>query len=559
MPFQRGANPFSGASREPMELLESITPAQLASCVPFVKIQKIEKFGRPATDVRPLMFDLTQTPQFAGAGLRFGTDDDTLAERALVSLNSLDVDFELNYGQQQQRVITLDFTVHRPAVVFDRFSRTAWREILEEGKSFSLEYGWAADPVLVPNELFNGIGMVTAKGLVVKGTQSILLNIYTYSVTIMKTGEVRVVAKARENGDLALRETKFSDVFDRTLGPGQPEADDETNMRRLKGMLDTLLRRQEVGRKEYFTMGDILDKIVAPMVTGAALNWGYTSVDLLLGDFNAQAGPQSEYFGGRPVSKPWNGSSGGIGEFLVPVAELMGHLSSHFGKGRTLYLRNFVEMLISIMNAEGAWAHPKPGQDVRQPNVMAKYETVRRPDGTHGLVFVIYDVKVGTAPFSGTDALAVDRQSRAEVMRKLASLDVPVLEFARAGSLILDATFELQPDPLLQSIQAESVYKDRKDKVQTTATPDVRSRAGAARAGELVMPISILQGDIQMQGNFALETFGILWIDFFGSSEISGVFHVFGKTDRLEAGKFSSNFKVMAESIDPLNTRKRLS
>lgn len=559
MPFQRGANPFAGASQDPMHLLESVTAVQLASCVPFIKITKVEKFGKPATDVRPIMYDLTQTPQFGSSGDRFGVDSDTFIERSLVSLSSLEVNFHLNYGQQLFREVTLEFIVHRPDIVFDRASRVAWREIIEAGKSFSLEYGWSADPTLVQNELFNGIGTVTQKGLVIKGTQSILLNVFTYQPSLMKTGEVRVIVKALENGDLSLRQSRFSDAFERSFRPATPEANDQANVERLRALLSGLAKKPEKGTGAYYLMGDILDQVLAPMITNAAVNWGYTGVDLLLGDFNADAGPQSKNYGGRPMNVPFDQSSGrgGIGEFRVPTSVLNSSLSQHWSKGRDLYLTNFVSMIINMMNGEGAWDHPPPGKTYRQPNVFMKADTLKNRDGTYRLVLVIYDVKTGTDPFHGDDRLSTDDMSRDAVMRKLARLDIPVLSFAKAGSLILDATFDLQPDALLQAQQADAAYSDRKTREQMTATPDVQNKSGQARVGELIMPISILQGDVVMHGNFAMEAFALVWIDFFNSSEISGVYHVIGKTDRLEPGHFVSTFKFMSEGIDPLNTRKK--
>jgi hypothetical protein len=553
-----------------MQLLESITPLELASCVPFVKLTKIESFGKPSTDVQPVMFELISGPSL-GRDAGFGSDADSYIERSLVSLLSLNVEFTLNYGQQMFREVTLEFLVHRPLEVFDRNSKVAWRQIIEEGQTFSLEYGWTADPTLVQNELFNGHGTVSQKGLVVKATQSILLNVSTYKVNFTRNGEARVTVKAFENGDLAMRGSTFSDAFERTFTGGIHDVDDADNVAKLKSLLDGLVKRTRQGRGDFYLMGEILDKVLAPMIQSAAATWGYVgtgrplsypfeggvisvppdAATLLLGKFNKGAGPQSERFSGGPMA------SRGIEDFMVPVDVLNDLLSSHFSSGRTLYLHNFISMVITIMNREDAWGHPPIGTTYNQPNVMMKADTVRNDDGSYRLVLVVYDVKVGTDPFDRNDTLALDHQSRADVMRKLASLDVPVLEFTRAGTLVTDANFELQPDPLLQAIQADSAYKDRKDRVQMTKTPDVRSRGGQARKGELIIPISILDGEVTMQGNFALEAFGILWIDFFGSPEISGVFHVYGKTDRIEPGRFTSSFKVRSESIDPLNTRRR--
>ena len=557
--FRKGANPLARASQEPLSLLESITAVELASCVPFVKIEKIDRLGLAATDVRPLMYDLIQTPRFGSAEDDFGIDTDTFAERALVSLNSVSVEFDQQYGISIHRQVTMDFTVHHPAVVFNKDSRNSWREILMEGKSFTLEYGWRGDPSIVRNPLFNGDGHITESGEVLKSTQLILLIIHSYDLQITQAGEVRVTIKASENGDLALREMRFSDAFSNTIGTGladSQQADDIENMKALKGLLDRLVKKHGKGRDQYFLMGDILDSIVAPMVTQAGKTWGYDGVDLLLGNFNNVCGPQSsQYFGG-----PLAGT--GIENFKVPVGVLMDELSRHYSKGRALLLQNFVTSIVNIINADTAWAAQPIGVSYQKPQVLLKSDTVQTGNGTR-LVIIVHDITVGTHPFGlfdkGQNWLPLENQSKEEVFRKLGSLGVPILEFARAGTLITDANFNLQPDALLQSIQVDSAYSDRKDRVQQAKLPDVESRKGQSRNGELRIPVSILEGEIQMHGNFAMDVFGQIWVDFFGARDISGVFSIRGKTDTLEPGTFRSSFKVISEGSDPLNTRRRRS
>jgi hypothetical protein len=552
--FQRGANPFAKNSQEPIDLLESISAMELASCVPVIKIVKIDRKGRPATDVRPLMYDLIQTPQFGRADNGFGLDNDTFIERTLVSLNNLTVDFEQQYGIQIFRNITLEFTIHHPDVVFNRDSKVAWREILMEGKSFSLEYGWRADPNLVRNPLFNGEGTITESGQVIKPSQLVLLNVFSYDMRTGQNGEVKVTVKAKENGDLALREMKFSDAFTQSIGSQTAKPDDVDNLKALQSFILKLPRQPVKGKGDYYLMGDILDKVIAPMIDAAASNWGYDGVDLLLGKFNRDSGPQSTRYFGSPMADR------GIEEFRIPAEVLIEALQIHLGRGRALYLQNFISLMINVMNAEGAWAGPPVGKTYQKPHVLMKSDTVQTVNGLR-LVLVIVDITTGSHPFGilddGSNRLDLDNQSREQIFKKLRSLGVPILEFGRAGSLITDASFQLQPDPMLQAIQVDAAYKDRKDREQQTKMPDVESRKGQARMGELMIPISILEGEISMHGNFALEVFGRIWVEFYGSSEISGIYSVRGKTDTLEAGAFRSQFKVISEGIDPMNTRRR--
>lgn len=554
MTFQKGANPFAKTSQEPIDLLESISAMELASCVPVIKIVKIDRFGKPAADVRPLMYDLIQTPQFGRVDDSFGLDNDTFIERALVSLQNLTVDFEQQYGVQIFRNITLEFIVHHPSVVFNRDSKVAWREVLMEGKSFSLEYGWRADPNLVRNPLFNGEGMISESGQVIKPSQLVLLNVFSYDMRALHTGEVKVTVKAKENGDLALREMKFSDSFQQSIGSQVAKPDDVDNLKALQAFITKLVRHPVKGRGDYYLMGDILDQVVAPMVEQGAKAWGYDGVDLLLGKFNRDSGPQSTHYYGTPMA------DSGIENFKIPADILTEELQIHLGKGRAMYLQNFISILINLMNKEGAWAPQPNGKSYQKPHVLLKSDTVQTDNGLR-LVLIIHDITTGSHPFGilddGSNRLSLDNQSREQIFKKLRSVGVPILEFGRAGSLILDANFNLQPDPMLQAIQVDAAYRDRKDRVQQTKMPDVESRKGQARNGELMIPVSILEGEIQMHGNFAMEVFGRVWIEFYGSSEISGIYSIRGKTDSLEAGQFRSSFKVISEGIDPMNTRRR--
>lgn len=551
--FKKGANPFAKTSQEPLDLLESITAIELASCVPFVKIEKIDKLGQPDTSMRPLMYDLTQGPGF-NEGEDFGLDSNSFLERSLVSLNRLTVEFQQQYGQQLNREITIEFTVHRPDVVFDRTSEISWRQIMQPGMDFTLEYGWRGDTNLVRNPLFNGDGHITEAGQVLKSTQLIMLRVYNYSLQTTATGEVKVTVKALENGDLCLRSFRFSDAFEASIGSGfiRNQPDDVDNINALKGLLNRLTKKHGKGKDEYYLMGDILDNVIAPMIVTAGKLWGYTSVDLLLGKFNRDAGPQSDRYFGEPMADR------GIEDFRIPVDVLLAKLQTHAAKGRALLLQNFISILIQTMNGEGPWK----GGPYEQPNVLMKSETVKTESGIR-LIMIIHDIKVGSHPFGkieeGKNRIAIDKQSKEAVFEKLRSLGVPILEFARAGSLITDSSFNIQTDGLLQATQIDTAYKDQKSRVQESKMPDVESRKGQARNGELIMPISILEGEVQMHGNFAMEVFGRLWIDYFGSKEISGVFSVMGKTDQLEPGTFRSTFKMMSESIDPLNTRRQRS
>jgi hypothetical protein len=242
-----------------------------------------------------------------------------------------------------------------------------------------------------------------------------------------------------------------------------------------------------------------------------------------------------------------------LADFLVPVSALKDLMTAHLASGRAMLLREFFNMVITTMNRPEAWA---PSNTALRPHIGARWETTQDVSGASTLSCVIFDRNSIDDAVKRLTALPTEQQSKDAVMQKLRDANVPVIEFGRAGSMVLDAGFEMQPHPLIQSIQIETAERSRKDRVQTAAMPDVESRKGQAAPHDIV-PASILEGDVTLVGNFVFDAFRRLWIEFYGSSSISGIFNVMTKTDRLEAGVFTSAFHLVSDGADPLGTRQR--
>lgn len=546
--FITGPNvrPYAKTSQEPIRLLESISPIELASCVPFIRITRIDpRTGKEIPGLRPIMIDLMGGPTF-------GEDSERFAERSLVSLKTLQVRTTLSYGTIQYKEIEIAFRVHKPELVFSRDSQIPWRTLMDEGNSFVLEYGWTADPRVVKNEIFNGIGFHDADtGLTIPAIESLLLVVWKYDINLTKSGEVDVTIKAIENGDLALREARLADTVplrnsDFLLPPKQALANG------IRRMIDSLPRTTIKGRGEMVRMKDVLDVMVGGPILQACSSFGYNTVEFYAGNFNKRAERQSDAYSGAEQS----GKS--IGDFVLPLEVLRGAVRDMLRVGKTVQLMNFVSTLLNLINAAAAWADPKDPNRLK-PNVEARFFTLRDPaKGTVRLVMHVADRHDGFDQFTGQDRIALDKQTRANVFAKLQNLNIPILEFGRAKSLIMDANFQIQTDPLLQSVQIEQAFKDRKDRVQMTKMPDVESRRGQALPRELI-PISTLEGEITMYGNFVFESLGALWVEFYGARQVSGLFRVLEKTDTVEPGKFRSTYRLISDGLDPLNTRLRRS
>ena len=242
-----------------------------------------------------------------------------------------------------------------------------------------------------------------------------------------------------------------------------------------------------------------------------------------------------------------------IAQFLVPADRLIEECSKHLASGRGMLLRNFMNILFEFMNSNEAWG--ALGSDSLRPQISVAYETLKTESGV-GLVVTVLDRIAVSDGVKRLKNLPLGQQTLDAIRRACSSADVPMLEFSRAGTMIIEASFELQPDPLLQSIQLETAERGRKDKVETSNTPDLESRGGMALPHDII-PISILEGDMTMIGNFVIKPFDRIWVEFFGASSISGIFNIISQSDRVESGKFTSQFHLISEGIDPLNTRFR--
>lgn len=248
------------------------------------------------------------------------------------------------------------------------------------------------------------------------------------------------------------------------------------------------------------------------------------------------------------------GGTTSLGDFLIPVDRLKEEFSKQLSSGRSITLRNFLNVLFRFVNSDEAWDRINTATQIR-PQIGVSYETLQTKSGAT-LTMMVLDRSAIRDNVAKLKNIPLDRQTYENIMAALAASDVPVLEFTRAGSLIIDASFEMQPTPLFQSILIETAESGRKDRVEQSKMPDVESRKGYAMPHDIV-PISILEGDITMHGNFVISVFDRIWVEFFGSSSISGIFEVHGRIDRIEPGAFVTQFHLISTGLDPLNTRFR--
>lgn len=547
--------PFSKLSQDPITLLESISSAELALCVPYVKLWQIDPITRQQVG-ESISMTLVKPPTF-GSSVKF-------LERPSVSLESVTISTKQNYGISFFSNVTLTFVVHNPDVVFNS-QNNPWRSLLIEGNSHILEYGWTGN---TKNDLFNGIGYFDKiSGLVVPSIKFMLINVVKYTFSIEPNGEMKFNIEAIENSELGLRGVQLGETSDspseatvnserskeaRLQKKDFPNQEaDKKKRETLSSILNSLNKKQIPQFGNYYKFIDIANGVLANRIETVCKKMGYSSVSLFIGNFNSQAGFTSDAYGKEEMS------SRSIGDFLIPVKQLNALLGRLHKTGQSITFHNFISSIVNLINGT-PWRESIDAKTRVVPNVTIKTYTKKEQDGTLRFVYHILDANDGTHPFDGSDFLDSNDQSRERVLQKVKDKNVPIVRFAHAKSYIESSTFQNIADEMMRPIFIEKQFPDRKTRVQVTDAPDVANRAGQSRA-EAIVPLSVAEAELEMIGNFVFDNFAILWLDIFNIGQLSGTYIVKDKTDTITPGSFKTRVSLISEGNDPLNTRKRLS
>jgi hypothetical protein len=567
--FKRGDyRPFVRASVSAFDQLQSATAVDLAGAVPYIDIKQVDQFTGEIVGEN-IMKEVLASPSYSLpiAGM--------FQERPLVSLGLMEVKTEQQYGYAYNSIITLEFTVHRPDVVFSAEEYSSWRELLVEGNCFTLEYGWTANTAAVKNDLLNGVGFYDQdSGLLVLSRTRMLIAIVKYTSTMDGAGVVKFSLEARTMGNIGLRQVSLLQELAEEFLPQRDTSDAiraiaasplSTMKRVLTSMTDRLddsiigaiqarlssldeSRGFNRGPRRFVSLGDVLDSFVAPIIERMCTRLGYLRADLFLGNFNKRAGKTSEDFGAVDLA----GRS--IADFPVPVKLLRDTLSNMHLKGRLMRVESLVESLITLTKGQAKWS-------AETRFIPAVFPIANDVDVDGGTVFryAIADSFDGSDVFDeGSSEIPAESITKQQIFDKLSSRGIPIIEAGRVNSVIKSFTFDISPEPLQRSIFAERQLQARKDRVQMVEQPDPAGLAGRANTSTVV-PLGTLQGSVGMVGNFVFQLFSYVWVEFFGAYPISGVYNIRDRVDRIEPGNFTTTLGLISEGIDPFNTRRRLS
>lgn len=557
--------PYLSISQDTVDLLERITPAEKAQAVPYLKIWRIDPatgepvHGRDGIPTGPLSSAVLTPPSFgAGADVRRRESPPVSFQRATIRTQS-------PRGIILFRQIDLAFTVHRPEIIFQEAEadRDSWSDLLMPGFVFAMEYGWVASAG-VKNPLMNGEGFDGDSALrkenprvIVPAISRIRFVVTHYDFKMAGDRQITVTIKAVEDGELNIRQAfiggpkqevsggkvSFSSPLDPYSAEGQKQKDQLEKLIKDKIFDPSKVKKGSKGYDDLIKFKDLCDVLFAPVISEAYKALGYNEPQLWLGNFSSKNATLIHKYGGTPMADK------SIGEFTFPkrrIPELFSQI-----QGTQITLQNFLTVFLSKMMAADIWTASK-GLDERMPVLQCKVVTNKKD-----VNFYIIDMNRELTRFFPNDRenfklqLAGRKPTKADVKRVLREKGVPLISFGHGNSYIQDSDFSVMSDDPIKTLLIVRGLKEasRTDRVNKT---ELQRKVEEARPKMLYS--SAIKGDVTMIGNFAFDTFGLVWLDF-DVPVWSGPFFIQSKTDTIDRTGFVSSFSLYSSGEDPLGTK----
>jgi hypothetical protein len=575
--FQTGSDitPAFKASQKTIDLLESISPVDVAMAQPYIKIMPVDLVtGEPVKGASAINAFFTKPPAFGRSIKQVDSSDSptVMGERPPVSLERMTIKTKQNYGTIMEEHLEFDIVVHRPDAVFDS-DDSGWATLITPGRPHQLIYGWAGSS---KNGLVNGNGFQDPQtNTFILSRRSLIFTTSFYTFSLKPNGEIKMKIKAYNNGQYMLRNVSVGDI------PGIDELADELRDRsedlatpaklekdqatmkairaQLQGKLDLKLLGDKVIRKNgtnFITFKTVADIFVAPTIVKIGKLWGYNKFVLQFANFNSKSGGTKSNKKSKVGASQEYGSKT-IGSFLFDIASIKKNLKLLLKKDAKMSMSNFLSIFINLLN-NSRWEYKGKGEktnDFQKPNIKIKVLEVEA-DKQKALSIVIFDQWAELKKLRSSGKIEPKDQTREKIRSVVANADVPYITLGKGFSYIRDGSFEAQMDQQIsriKMIKAAQHFKDRGSFVSSSS--EALERTGPNPYHEIFA--SSVQGKITMLGNFAFDTFGLIWLDF-RASIWSGPFTVLERTDVLTNADFTTQITVQHEGDDPLNTRKRL-
>lgn len=582
-------------NKDTYKLLNGITAVDKAQSQPYVKIWRVKTDGSPVNadkndasrPANPITL-LTVTPP------SFGKSVGRYPERPAVSFGKVVVKHNFSLGGPiMYRELTFNFTVHRPEDVFDEANQDylEWSSIILPGTMYAIRYGWTGTS---KNDLMNGNGLAD-KDNQVEGQKTLLFAVVRYSFSIETDGSIAFTIFGIENSDNILNHITFGDIdtFDfpdptgsenvsmyasntslnikQYEGPdinGQTGEQSETVLEKAQRQFDKLEHITVPKHGTVVKFQDILDNIFSPLFDKALKSIGYSSAKFYIGLFNDKLGAAKEEFGGDLSGKC-------IGDFQIPTAVFKKTLGEMRKLGRQLNVYSFFSQIISYICSQTCWTNSVTASEKKMidqrangdkkkaaleeakiladrhhpPELRFRTTSVIK-DGKHVIYIYLIDMKREHVKVDFRDRLDPST-TRSSIIEKLDKYNIPLISFKHGLSYIESNQFSVEQDSNVQAILiSRAVDPSRYEVAKKTHTA---MAMGSIDPRKLIYS-SAIKGKVNMLGNFAFETWQMVWLEF-GVKRWDGTFYAFEREDTVEPTGFFTSISFRSTGDDPLNTQ----
>jgi hypothetical protein len=547
--------PFIQISQNTVSLLESITASEKAQAVPLLKIWEIDPFtgralGQTDADGNPLQsvtLDLVRPASFGSS-----VDELRFRERPPASMDNVSIVTEAPIGVILYRKINLSLTVHRPDVIFQEAGDAqVWSSLILPGRAFCMEYGWRASTA-VKNGIINGLDHVDDKTkTVVPSAQRIRFVTTNYKIRVTKDAQIAVDIEAVEDGDTATRALPFAQQRDqdKTVVSEPIDSFSDEGLQLIQQMYDKVRKqlpknKGSKGKPPTVTFRQLADTLFAPLIESAYRRLGY-SIEMFLGNFNSKVGTCIPRYGGKSLSDK------SIGDIEIPVSELSKQLADILRLGKQITMNNLLIYFLRLLNDPEIFENAEKTPDIR-------IKTVYANSARKAQIYLV-DVRTELTKFDPQDkkeALVTGRPSREKIKELLDKKGIPMISFVKGNSYIEDSNFDVFADDQMKSIFIQRAFRKQGTRDEKVEQADGARLFGKFTEPEKVLYSSAIRGEITMLGNFAFDTFGMIWLDF-GIPVWSGPFFIMSRHDQINAASFTTTIAVQSSGDDPLGTQGR--
>lgn len=264
------------------------------------------------------------------------------------------------------------------------------------------------------------------------------------------------------------------------------------------------------------------------------------------------AGTSSKKFGSAKMGDQ------SIGDFTIPKKTIQDLINKQFKAGVGLTVNNFMLPFFRLLNDSRNWTSdgtPKKSDGKTSAQKIPEVFVKVVPNGTSISMYVLDAKREFTAltdEYSPENDLGPDAP-REKIYEKLGRLGIPVISFGRGNSYIKDASFSVESDAKIKAHFIQKFYEPDKSKnPNQTGAPEKQKSLSAE---ETLFSAAVI-GDITTLGNFAFDTFSLVWLDF-GVRRWDGPFNVRSREDHISKGTFETKISFVAAGNDPLNTQGR--